>query len=88
MKQQDVLVIVAVVIFSVIASFVVSNLVFAPSPSKQQQVERVDAITAEFPDPKVDSRYTKYFNSNAFDPALPIEIGDNNNDNPFNGSGQ
>ncbi len=78
MKQKDLALIAVIVFLSAIVSFFVSKLIFAPPANRQQQVEVVQAITSDFPKP--DSRY---FNSSAFDPTKPINIGQNTNTNPF-----
>lgn len=83
MKQKDVAMIIVIAFVSAIISLVVSRLLFTTPRNQQQQVEVVPAITASFPAP--DSRY---FNSNSIDPTQLIQIGNNNNTNPFNGSGQ
>lgn len=83
MKQKDVAMIIAIAFVSAIVSLIVSRLLFSTPQNLQQQVQVVPAITANFPAP--DSRY---FNSNSIDPTQLIQIGNNNNTNPFNGSGQ
>lgn len=83
MKQKDVALIIVIAFVSAIVSLVVSRLLFASPQNRQQQVQVVPAITATFPSP--DSRY---FNSKSIDPTQLIQIGNNNNTNPFNGSGQ
>lgn len=80
MKQKDLALIAAVVVFSVIVSLVVSKILIAPPKNRQQRVEVVQAIDDTFNTP--DSRY---FNSNALDPTLLIQIGDSTNPTPFNG---
>ena len=83
MKQKDVAMIMVIAFVSAIISLVVSRLLFTTPQNQEQQVEVVPAITADFPAP--DSRY---FNSSSIDPTQLIQIGNNNNTNPFNGSGQ
>lgn len=82
MKQKDVALIIVIAFVSAIVSLVASRLLFASPQNRQQQVQVVPAITASFPSP--DSRY---FNSSSIDPTQLIQIGNNNNTNPFNGSG-
>lgn len=82
MKQKDLAMIIVVVFVSAVISLVVSQLLFATPKSQQQQVEVVPAITDSFQTP--DSHF---FNSNSMDPTQLIQIGNNNNTNPFSGSG-
>lgn len=83
MKQKDIALIIVITFVSAIISLVVSQLLFASPQNRQQSVQVVPAITANFPSP--DSRY---FNNNSIDPTQLIQIGNNNNTNPFSGSGQ
>ncbi|MDB5171173.1 MAG: hypothetical protein JWO35_867 [Candidatus Saccharibacteria bacterium] len=84
MKQKDIALIVVIVFISAIASLVLSKLIFATPQNRQQQVEVVQPISANFSKPD-----TKYFNSEAFNPSKSITIGQNANPNPFSGtSGQ
>lgn len=78
MKQKDIVLIVIIVFLSAIISLFVSKAIFAPPKNRQQSVEVVQPITADFPKP--DSRY---FNSSAFDPTQLITIGQNANPDPF-----
>lgn len=83
MKSKDIALIIAVVFISAIMSFVLSGTLFASPKNRQQQVEVVEPITANFPQP--DSHY---FNNQAFDPTKTITIGQNNNTDPFSGTAQ
>ncbi len=82
MKQKDFALIAVIVFISAIISLFVSKAIFAPPKNRQQQVEVVQAITTDFPKPD-----TNYFNATAFDPTKPINVGQNANTDPFNGSG-
>lgn len=78
MKQKDFAIIIAVVILSGIVSYFVSNALFASKDSLETEVEVVQPITAEFPEP--DARY---FNENSLNPTRTITIGDGQNQQPF-----
>ncbi len=80
MKQKDILLIVVVVFISGVFSLVLSNYLFASPKNRQEKVEVVEPITADFKTPNKDD---KYFNAQAIDPTLIIKIGDNNNNDPF-----
>lgn len=81
MKQKDVALIIVIAVVSAVVSLLLSNVLFASPKNRQQQVEVVQPITTEFPQP--DNRY---FNKNAFDPTKQITIGQDNNTDPFSGS--
>lgn len=77
MKQKDILIIVAVVIASSVLAAVASKMIFKPT-SRQQKVEVVQPISAEFPE--ADQRF---FNKYSVDPTQTIQIGDGSNAVPF-----
>jgi hypothetical protein len=81
MKQKDIAVIIVVVFVSAFISLFASKAIFAPPKNRQQQVEVVQPISADFQKP--DGRY---FNSQSFDPTQLITIGQNANPDPFSGS--
>ena len=81
MKQKDIALIIVIAAISGFASYFISHLIFAKPANRQQKVEVVDVITADFPRPS-----DKYFNTNAIDPAQFIQVGDGNNPNPFKGT--
>jgi hypothetical protein len=83
MKQKDIALIVGIVIISAVVSLFISKAIFATPKSRQQQVDVVQPITADFPKP--DGRY---FNSSSVDPTQLITIGQNNNSDPFNSTSQ
>ena len=79
MKQKDILLIIVVVIVSVIMSVVLSKMLITSPKNRQQKVEIVEPITADFTLPD-----SKYFNSKSNDPTQLIKIGDSSNKKPFN----
>lgn len=83
MKQKDIILIAIIIVFAAIASFIISGMIFNSPQKRQQQVEQVQVITAEFPQP--DKRF---FNETAFDPTRTIVIGQNANPDPFSAQQQ
>jgi hypothetical protein len=84
MKRNDVLLIGLVAFIAVILSFVVSNVVFGNPQKNAIKVPVVTPISSQFPLPQTDQNYKAFFNSNALDPTQLIQIGNNNNQVPFN----
>ena len=82
MKQKDIALIIVIVFISALISFFVSKTIFSSPKNRQQQVEVVQPITADFP----EARQVHYFNSSAFDPTQLITIGQNANPDPFSGT--
>jgi hypothetical protein len=81
MKQKDLALIIVIVVISGIISLVLSNMLFASSADRQQEVAVVQPINSNFSVPS-----TKYFNAKSIDPTQTILIGNANNSNPFNGT--
>lgn len=81
MKQKDIALIIVIAFVSAIASFFISNKLFVTPANRQQQVEVVDPINAQFQQPD-----NKYFNSKSIDPTQSSQLGADNNQNPFNGT--
>lgn len=79
MKQKDIALIIVIVAFSGIISLLISGKIFVTPSNRQQQVQTVDIIDSNFEKPS-----DKYFNKDSIDPAQLVQIGDNNNQNPFN----
>jgi hypothetical protein len=78
MKQKDIAILIAVAFFSAVVSLLLSNMFFATPKDRAQEVETIDAITADFPTPNKE-----YFNTESVNPSKLVEIGSNNNQNPF-----
>jgi len=81
MKQKDIALIIIIAAISGFASFFASRLLFATPENRQQKVEVVDKITSDFAAPN-----PKYFNSNSINASQLIQVTDNKNPNPFNGT--
>lgn len=79
MKQKDIVLIIVIVFISGVFSLVLSNLLISSSDNRQQEVEVVEPITADFAQPS-----DKYFNSRSTNPTQLIQISENKNQTPFN----
>lgn len=83
MKQKDIALIIIIAFVSGVASFFISRAIFSSDGARDQKVEKVEAITADFTNPP-----SKYFNAQAINPTLLIQIGNSTNTNPFTGAPQ
>lgn len=77
MKQQDILILIVIIIFAGVFSFIVSGKFVTPT-EKSETVEKVESISPEFALPS-----SKMFNTNAVNPTVRIQIAPNENDQPF-----
>jgi uncharacterized protein with FMN-binding domain len=82
MKQKDLTLIIVVVIFATVFALLVSNFVFSSPKTHNQKVPVVEKITSNFPDTKQDS-YQAFFNAQALNPTVLIQIDTNNNATPI-----
>jgi maleate cis-trans isomerase len=83
MKRKDIALIAIIVIVSAGVSLLLSNMLFASPQNRQQQVEVVEPITSEFPQPD-----SKYFNKDSINITKLISIGQSTNTDPFSGASQ
>jgi len=74
MKQRDIFIIVAAAIVAGLFSLIISNLLFGGSKTYNLTAPQIEPISTEFITP--DSRY---FNDDAIDPTVDIQIGDTTN---------
>lgn len=83
MKQKDVALLVATALVAAMFAWVLSSIVFDPTAS-HVKVKTVEKISSSFPDVKNDSNYNVFLNDKALDLTQPIQIGNSNNNSPFN----
>jgi hypothetical protein len=80
MKQKDLGLIAVTAIISAVFALILSSKLITSPKNRQQTVEKVTPISADFTTPD-----EKYFNTNSIDPTQLITIGNNTNPQPFNG---
>lgn len=78
MKKNDLGIMIAVAVFAVIFSLVLSTLLFTPKSTKGLKAQKIDKIQSAFQKP--DKRY---FNGESINPTQLIQIGDSPNAQPF-----
>lgn len=78
MKQNDFVLIFAIVVVAIVSSLLLSNFLIAPPKNRQTKVEFVEQISDSFPLPD-----GKYFNNESINPTRLIKIGEGPNPNPF-----
>lgn len=78
MKKKDLATIIAAIGIATLMSFLISNQFISSPENRQQKVEVVAPISADFtlPDKNI-------FNAQAVNPTKLIEIGPNTNNQPF-----
>lgn len=88
MKQKDIALLVAVAFFTAIIAFLFTTMVFKIPPNRSTKVPVAGSINATFPDIKNDPNYNTIFNTNALDPAVPLQVGSSPNNQPFSSGNQ
>jgi hypothetical protein len=78
MKHSDVAMIILITSISLLVSYFVGNAIFGGEESRSTQVETVETISAEFPQPS-----EKIFNKDAINLTETINIGDTKAKSPF-----
>lgn len=84
MKRNDLMLIGLVGFIAIIFSFIISNAIWGNPKKNAIKVPVVTPISSKFPLPQTDDNYKPFFNSNALDPTQLIQIGNSNNQVPFN----
>jgi hypothetical protein len=88
MKRKELLIIGGVAFVAALFSLVLSGVLFGSPKKNPIKVPVVNQISSQFPVPQSDDNYKKFFNYEANNPTKLIEIGNNNNTNPFHGANQ
>lgn len=78
MKKTDIAMLAMIVVISLAASYFIGKAVMGQAKQGEAKVEVTDPIRSSItpPDPNI-------FNKDAINPAVPINIGDSNNQQPF-----
>lgn len=83
MKQKSNLGLVVVCLIAALISFFVAGKIFSPK-KYSTKVPTISKIDPTFPDVKNDSAYSSFLNPSALDLTVPVKIGNNQNNDPFN----
>lgn len=78
MKKTDIALLGVIVAVSLIAAYLIGQAVLGKVKQSDVQVEVTDPISSSITPPSPE-----IFNSDAINPAVPINIGDSNNQQPF-----
>lgn len=78
MKKSDIALLIVIIAISLVASYFIGQAVLSNFTQSDVQVEATNPITSSITPPS-----TEIFNDKAINPAVPINIGDSNNQQPF-----
>ncbi|MBI2589284.1 hypothetical protein HYW35_03755 [Candidatus Saccharibacteria bacterium] len=88
MKHKDMAVLITVAVITGFISLIMASIFFSVPQTRSSKVPVVDTITTSLPDIKNEPVYQSIFNSKALDPAQPVQIGNTQNNTPFNSRGR
>ena len=88
MKRKDIITLAMIAGVTAVLSFILTSLIFRIPVNHSLTVHTANSISATFPDIKNDSNYNTIFNKGELDPAQPLQLGNTQNQTPFNGSPQ
>ncbi len=80
MKQKDIATIIVVAFIAAISSYFIANKVFVTPKNRQQNVEVIDVLSAQF-----DTADARFFNKDSINPTTNTVL-DSTNQSPFNGA--
>lgn len=78
MKKTDITLLGVIVAVSLIAAYLIGQAVLSSVKQSDVQVEETDSISSTVTPPSAE-----IFNKDAINPAVPINIGNSNNQQPF-----
>ena len=78
MKKNEIALLILIVAISIGIAYAIGQSIFGKATTKPVQVETVNAISADIEQPS-----ESVFNQNAFNPTVPVKIGDPSNQQPF-----
>ncbi|MGB3024063.1 MAG: hypothetical protein WBB39_04660 [Candidatus Saccharimonadales bacterium] len=81
MKRNDVAIIILIASLCLLAGYFVGKTLLGAPQDRKVEVEKVDVIQTTITEPS-----KKVFNDQAINPAVPIQIGNSANKQPFNGT--
>jgi hypothetical protein len=84
MKRKDLMLLIGVAFFTAIIGFVFSSVTFKTPQTRSTKVPTAGTISTNFPDINNDPSYNTIFNTNAVDPAVPLNASNTQNNTPFN----
>lgn len=83
MKQKDIAMLVLVGFFAALISFFIAGIIFSPK-KYSSEVPTTQPVDSNLPDAKNDPAYSGFLNPNAIDLTVPVQIGNSQNESPFN----
>lgn len=78
MKKNDIALILVVGFVSAVFALILSNVFISSADNRQEEVEVVGEIVADFPEPDKE-----FFHEKSLNPTLVIEISPNDTEKPF-----
>lgn len=85
MKQKDSkLMLIVVAAITAVISLIISSAIFSSPKHHDLTAPVVQPLSSTFPDIKNDPNYNTFLNDKALDPTQPVQVGNTQNNAPFN----
>ncbi|MBI2592219.1 hypothetical protein HYW36_01960 [Candidatus Saccharibacteria bacterium] len=88
MNRKDLTALATVAALTGVISLIIASLFFSAPHQQSSKVPVVEPIGTSLPDIKNDPAYKYFLNTNALDPAQPVQIGNTQNNAPFSNRSQ
>lgn len=84
MKRENLMLVIGIAVFTAFFAFILSSVIFKVPTNRSTKVPVAGSVENTFPDIRNDSNYNTIFNTNALDPAVPLDVSNAPNNQPFN----
>jgi hypothetical protein len=84
MKSNNKPALIAVAVITAIISLIISSALFNSPAKHSLKAPVVQSLPSSFPDIKNDPAYKGFLNDRALDATQPVQIGNSQNNSPFN----
>lgn len=75
---------IVIAIVTAVISLIISSALFNSPAKHTLKAPVVQALPSTFPDIKNDPAYNTFLNDNALDATQPVQVGNSQNNTPFN----
>jgi hypothetical protein len=83
-KTENKTKLIAAAVITAVIAFILSSMIFNSPKKHNLTVPVVQPITSTLPDVHNDPAYNTFLNSGALDATQPVQVGNSQNNQPFN----
>lgn len=86
MKKESLTLVVSAALGAAVLALLIGIFIFKAPANRAAKVPTIAPITTTLPDIVNDPTYNSFLNTNSPDFAQPVQVGNTQNNQPFNGS--